>query len=154
MIELLQFLFATEKDQYLYLNKNALVKELLHEHQFTFNEVNEMLEWFAPILNDKICSDVSADAVREITLWEKQRLPESIIEQIIQWEHEQLINSSEREILFDRLTMLNPGWMVSQEEVREILDGLIFHLQNYKNRQVDTGMVAATYCHPNNFTVH
>ena len=39
MIEILQFLFATAKDQNLYFNQEGLVKELLNEHKFTAKEI-------------------------------------------------------------------------------------------------------------------
>jgi|GEM_PF-2538821 len=154
MIELLQFLFATEKDQNLYHNRDALVKELLNEHRFTFNEVKDMLEWFAPIVDGKVCHEINPHAIREITLWEKQRLPLSVIEQIMQWEQDQLINSGEREVLLDRLAFLELGMLVDSEDIKAILDGLIFHLQNYKSQLIKHDGITSTYCQPNNYSVH
>ena len=132
MIEVLQFLFATAKDQNLYSNPTALIRELLNEQQFTPSEVEQAMEWFAPVLSETVGLDISPLAVRSISSWEKDSLPTAILSQILKWERNKTINMTEREILLDRLSELGLDWQVEDEEMQDILDGLIYHLQNYK----------------------
>ena len=154
MIELLQFLFVTEKDEHLYLNKDGLVNELLTEHSFSHKEVHEMLEWFAPILSGNAVTNVNPESVREISSWEKQRLPLAVIEQILQRERNKLISSGEREVLFDRLATLGLNSSIADEEVQTIVDGLIFHLQHYKYQLLQQGDSKMPFGFLNNFTIH
>lgn len=132
MLELLQFLFATAKDQNLYCNPDGLVKELVHDYQFTHHEVEEALAWFAPILQGSQELDISPEAIRSLSQWEEKYLPPAIIKQIRCWERNKTINLSEREILLDRLGELSLDWQMDAEEMQEILNGLIYHLQHYK----------------------
>lgn len=154
MIELLQFLFMTEKDEHLYLNKDGLVNELLTEHSFSHKEVHEMLEWFAPILDGNTFMEVNPETVREISSWEKQRLPLPVIQQILQRERNKLINSGEREVLFDRLATLGLNSSIADEEIQTIIDGLIFHLQHYKYQTLQHGDSKIPFDFVNNFTIH
>ncbi|TXI92095.1 MAG: DUF494 family protein [Neisseriales bacterium] len=154
MIELLQFLFVTEKDEHLYLNKDGLVNELLTEHSFSHKEVHEMLEWFAPILSGNALTNVNPESVREISSWEKQRLPLTVIEQILQRERNKLISSGEREVLFDRLATLGLNSSIADDEVQTIVDGLIFHLQHYKYQLLQQGDSKMPFGFLNNFTIH
>ncbi|AUR51127.1 DUF494 family protein [Aquella oligotrophica] len=154
MIELLQFLFMTEKDEHLYLNKDGLVNELLTEHSFSHKEVHEMLEWFAPILDGNSFMEVNPETVREISSWEKQRLPLTVIQQILQRESKKLISSGEREVLFDRLATLGLNSSIADEEVQTIIDGLIFHLQHYKYQILPHGDSKIPFGFLNNFTIH
>jgi uncharacterized protein Smg (DUF494 family) len=154
MIELLQFLFVTEKDEHLYLNKDGLVNELLTEHSFSHKEVHEMLEWFAPILSGNALTNVNPESIREISSWEKQRLPLTVIEQILQRERNKLISSGEREVLFDRLATLGLNSSIADDEVQTIVDGLIFHLQHYKYQLLQQGDSKMPFGFLNNFTIH
>ncbi len=154
MIELLQFLFVTEKDEHLYLNKDGLVNELLTEHSFSHKEVHEMLEWFAPILSGNALTNVNPESIREISSWEKQRLPLKVIEQILQRERNKLISSGEREVLFDRLATLGLNSSIADDEVQTIVDGLIFHLQHYKYQLLQQGDSKMPFGFLNNFTIH
>ena len=154
MIELLQFLFVTEKYEHLYLNKDGLVNELLTEHSFSHKEVHEMLEWFAPILSGNALTNVNPESIREISSWEKQRLPLKVIEQILQRERNKLISSGEREVLFDRLATLGLNSSIADDEVQTIVDDLIFHLQHYKYQLLQQGDSKMPFGFLNNFTIH
>lgn len=133
MIEILQFLFATAKDQNLYFNQETLIKELLVEHEFSPDEVNSVIDWFAPIINRSKFLDINPHAIRSISDYEEKYLPKIIIEQIREWESSKLITISDREILLDRLLELGVSWHLETDDMQEIMDGLIYHIQHYKH---------------------
>jgi uncharacterized protein Smg (DUF494 family) len=154
MVEILQFLFATAKDQNLYFNQEGLVKELLNEHKFTAKEISEALEWFAPILQGGKDLDINPLAIRTISTWEEKYLPREIIRQILEWEQSKTISLIEREILLDRLGELGLDGEFEDDEMQLILEGLTYHLQHYKyNLLNSSGSGSAYYC-SNNFTIH
>lgn len=154
MIEVLQFLFATAKDQNLYFNQDGLIKELLTEYQFSQSEVQDALDWFAPILNCTQDLEINSESIRSISNWEAKYLPTAIIKQIMAWERNKTINFIQREILLDRLGELGLDWQIDAEEMQEILDGLIYHLQHYKYNLVSTEISQSPYYWAHNFTVH
>ena len=69
MIEILQFLFATAKDQNLYFNQESLIKELLNEHKFTLDEVTDAMAWFVPVVNGGKGLEINPLATRSISSW-------------------------------------------------------------------------------------
>lgn len=155
MIEVLQFLFATEKDKLLYLNRESLIKELVDEYNFSEDEIRQAIEWFSPIATEQEFLSINPDSFRGVSDWEEQHLPKDIIKQILTLEQTNKINLVEREILFDRLGELCLDWQIDLEEVQEILDGLIYHIQNYKqNNTIDFDLPASKLLWAGNNTVH
>lgn len=132
MIEVLQFLFATDRDGLLYSNQDNLVKELINEYNFQEDEVKQALAWFEPIMQEKSSLQLASNSIRSFSDWEEECLPKKIINQIFEWENTQAIDVVEREILFDRIGELCLDWQLPYEEIEEILEGLIYHLQHYK----------------------
>lgn len=151
MIEVLQFLFATAKDQQIYFNREKLIHELVLEQNFSLEEILDALEWFAPIMLAAISLEISPSSVRSISQWEQRYLPRAIIEQILFWQCTQIISMPQREILFDRLSELSLDWQVDGEELEDILHGLTNHLQNYKHSRNN---LADLYNHIIDYTVH
>ena len=133
MIEVLQFLFATARDQNLYFNQESLVKELLVEQKFTSREVQEAMDWFAPIVTSKWL-EINPQATRSLASWEEKRLPRVILKQILELEKDKKIDLTERELLLDRLGELGLDWDVDPEDMQIIFDGLIYHLKSYKGQ--------------------
>ncbi len=155
MIEVLQFLFATAKDQNLYSNREGLIKELLNEYQFSNQEVQEALACFAPIINCRDDLEINPQAIRSLSSWESKYLPSQIIRQILAWERDRTINLREREILLDRLSELALDWPHELENLQEILDGLIYHLQHYKYSHLGASLNESnTFYWASNFTLH
>ena len=154
MIEILQFLFATAKDQNLYFNQDGLIKELLSEHKFTLVEVSNAMEWFAPVINGGKGLEINPKAIRSISIWEEKHLPRQIIEQILEWERNKEISLIEREILLDRLGELGLDWQVELDDLQPIMEGLIYHLQHYKYNLLGLKKVEGPYFWDSNFTVH
>lgn len=154
MIEILQFLFATEKDQFLYRNQDSLVKELVNDYNFPEEDVALALAWFAPIAEEQSNLVVSPDAIRSLSNWEEQHLPRSIVEQILEWEQTKAINLVEREILFDRIGELCLDWHLATDEAEELLEGLIYHIQNYKQNSIKFDIPEGPYLWVDNCTVH
>lgn len=154
MIEVLQFLFATAKDQNLYFNQESLIKELLNEQKFSPSEVHAAIEWFAPVLAGGAGLDIAPESVRSITSWEERHLPKPIITKILEWERKKVITLTEREILLDRLSELGLDWQMEAEDMQLILDGLVYHIQNYAYKQLATGFAKNQYYWPGNFTLH
>lgn len=154
MIEILQFLFATAKDQNLYFNKESLIKELLNEHKFTLDEVTDAMAWFVPVVNGGKGLEINPLATRSISSWEEKYVPRAILEQILEWEQSHSISLIEREILLDRLAELGLDWQVEQDEMQPILEGLIYHLQHYKYNLLGLEKIEGPYYWEANFTVH
>lgn len=154
VIELIQFLFATEKDQNLYLNQESLVEELLMEHRFDPSEVASVMAWFEPLINNSRFLDINPESIRSISPWEERYVPREIIEQIFEGERTHSISRNDREILLDRLAELALDWQVEPEDMQPILEGLIYHLQNYQPEQSGLTIPASPYYFANNATVH
>ena len=155
MIELLQFLFATEKDQNLYNNRERLIKELVFEHQFSPSEVSSALAWFSPVVDRDLELLINPLAIRSISDLEERVVPKIIIEQIFECEREQRINLADREILLDRLAELGLDWKVDSEDMQPILDGLIHQLNNYRKIDlVGLNIPSTPYYLANSLTVH
>lgn len=154
MIEILQFLFATEKDQFLYRNQDSLVKELVNDYNFPEEDVALALAWFAPIADEQNNLVVNPDAIRSLSNWEEQHLPRSIVEQILEWEQTKAINIVEREILLDRIGELCLDWHLASDEAEELLDGLIYHIQTYKQNTIKFDIPDGPYLWADNYTVH
>jgi uncharacterized protein Smg (DUF494 family) len=154
VIEILQLLFATAKDQNLYINKQHLIQELLTEYEFTPTEIQEAIEWFNPVINRVKGLEINPAAVRSLSRFEEKYLPASIINQIIEWEQNKTINLVEREILLDRLAELSGDWRVEADDLQPILEGLVYHLQHYKYNLVSSEFALSGYYWANNFTVH
>lgn len=154
MIEILQFLFATEKDQLLYLNQDTLVRELITEYHFSEQEVQQALAWFAPIAKESTMLEIHPDSIRSLSNWEEQYLPKEVVKQILELESSKLINKVEREILFDRIGELCLEWPLVSDEASEILDGLVSHLQNYRQGLVKFDLPESSLYWASNCTIH
>ncbi len=154
VIEVLQFLFATAKDQNLYFNQESLVKELLNEQKFSPSEVQAAIDWFAPVLAGASGLDINPTAIRSITTWEEKHLPKTIIAKILEWENKKIINLTEREILLDRLSELGLDWQLELEDMQMILDGLVYHIQHYKYKLVAEEFMQNPYYWAGNLSVH
>lgn len=154
MIEVLQFLFATEKDKQLYSNQENLIKELVDDYNFSEEEIRQAIEWFSPIAGEQQFLLINPDAFRGVSDWEEQHLPKDIIKQILNLEQTNKINLVEREILFDRLGELCLDWQIDSEDAQEILDGLIYHIQNYKQNTIEFDLPASKLMWAGNNTVH
>ncbi len=154
MIEVLQFLFATAKDQNLYSNQEGLIQELLNEYQFSRQEVQEAMAWFAPIINGNQELEINPLAIRSLSSWEEKYLPRHIVRQILVGERDKTINLREREILLDRLSELALDWPHALDNLQEILDGLIYHLQHYKYSQFGAPLRETPFYWASNFTLH
>lgn len=137
MIEILQFLFATDRDGLLYNNQDNLIKELINEYNFGEDDIKLALAWFEPIMSEKSNLQLASSSIRSFSNWEEECLPKKIINQIFEWENTHAIDVVEREILFDRLGELCLDWQLPHDELQEILEGLIYHIQNYKQHTLE-----------------
>lgn len=154
MLDVLQFLFATAKDQNLYFNRENLITELIDEQEFLPDEVDAAMVWFNPIIASNHNFGINPESIRGITTWEFEHLPPSIITQIFRWQIAGDISLDEREILLDRLTELSLDFEVDEQEMQEILDGLLFHLQNYKHNTFKGASIQGVYWCQHNSTIH
>jgi hypothetical protein len=153
MVEILQWLFVTERDQLIYSNKNKLFKEMVEEYEFDEEQVSEVLSWFEPITFEYQNLIVSHNLVRELSEWEKKFVPSSVIEKVLSLESDKTISSLEREILFDRLGELCLDYAVATDEMDVIFDGLLNHMKNYGGANPLDNTQNNTYYWMNN-TVH
>lgn len=154
MIEILQLLFATDKDELLYSNQDSLIKELINEYNFDEGEVKQAIEWFEPILYEQRTLQLASSSIRGFSDWEEECLPKKIINQIFEWENTQAIDVVEREILFDRLGELCLDWKLPQDELQEILEGLIYHIQHYKQHLLEFDIPKTPFYWSANSNIH
>ncbi|RTL02581.1 MAG: DUF494 family protein [Proteobacteria bacterium] len=154
MIEVLQFLFATEKDQLLYLNQDTLVRELVTEYNFSEQEVRQALAWFAPIADECTTLEINPDSIRSLSNWEEQYLPKEVVTHILELASSKSISNVEREILFDRIGELFLEWPLVNDEASEILDGLVSHLQNYRPGLIKFDLPESPWYWAANCTIH
>lgn len=131
MVEVLQFLFATDRDQFLYQNQEQLINELINDYDFSELEIKQALEWFAPIPKEHYSLVINPNSMRGISNWEVKHVPKAVISKILEWEHAKQISSVEREILLDRFGELCLEFQLAIDDAQEILEGLIYHIQNY-----------------------
>lgn len=131
MIELIQFIFATARDQHFYANRDGVVRELTQDYQFNLEEVARVLEWFEPIIQNRYSLHLDGKSLRQLTSWEERVIPRQIVEQIYAGVDDNSITLDEREILLDRLTELALSYPVEAHDLEPIFEGLLFHLRNY-----------------------
>lgn len=153
MIEVLQFLFATEKDQLLYCNQDTLVNQLIHDYEFTEEEINLALEWFAPIMQERNLI-MSPTSIRQLSNWEEELFPTELVNKILELELSHEINVVEREVLFDRIGELYLDWAIDSEIAEEILNGLIYHMQNYKQNSIKFILPEDSFVWNSGVTIH
>mgnify|MGYP003396834048 CR=1 FL=1 len=131
MVEVLQWLFVTERDQLIYSNKKKLCKEMIEEYDFDESEVTQAMNWFEPIGFEYQNLLINTNATREFSDWEKRFVPQSVIDKVLHLESKKSISSLEREILFDRLGELCLDCEIEIEEMDVIFNGLLSHMKNY-----------------------
>ncbi len=155
MIELIQFIFATARDQHFYANREGVVRELTVDCQFNPEEVSRMLEWFEPIIHNRYNLHLERNSLRQLTAWEERAIPREIVEQIYAGVDDNSISIDEREILLDRLTELALSYPVDASDLEPIFEGLLFHLQNYYCDSRGLNIPESAFYVPvNNTTVH
>lgn len=132
MLEVLLFLFASSKDKNIYFNQQKLVDELVGEHAFDANEVEDALSWLAPVARYFEMGVPTSTPFRNIVDSEMAALPKELIDTILVCEREGYLNNFSREIIIDRLLDLKNLCEVDSEEFRWIFDDLVIHLQDHQ----------------------
>ncbi len=131
MVEILQWLFVTERDQMIYSSKQKLIKEMIEEYDFDEIEVIQAMSWFEPIRHEYLNLSVDKSIVREFSEWEKRVVPQQVIDKVLMLEFTKVITSQEREILFDRLGELCLDYAIETDDMDVIFNGLLSHMKNY-----------------------
>lgn len=132
MINVIHYIFETEQDLRLYYEPNNLYSELLL-NKFPIVDVVGAIEWFEPIidLNNAIFSNYRNKFVRHLDYRESKYLPKGTFNEILKNEQSGLINSYQRDILIDRLSIVGQRSNGFDVGVDEILGYLIKHFNSH-----------------------
>lgn len=131
MVEILQWLFVTERDQMIYDSKQKLIKEMIEEYDFDELEITQAMSWLEPIRHEYQTLAIDKNIVREFSEWEKKFVPQHIMDKVLMLELTKVITSQEREILFDRLGELCLDYTLEFDDMQIIFNGLLNHMKNY-----------------------
>ncbi len=125
MINVIHYIFETEQELRLYYEPDKLFAELL-SNRFSILDVVGAMQWFEPIidLNSAIFSNYQNKNVRHLDYREIKYLPQGTFNEILKNEQSGLINSYQRDIVIDRLSIvgqISNGFDVGIDDLREYL---------------------------------
>lgn len=154
MFDVIRYIFETEQDIKLYYNQRHLVIELI-EQRFLLQEISQAIDWFCPIIDAGMHQNYfyKANAIRSLDYLEGKYLSKTILNQILKQEKDGLINSFQRDILIDRLSVIAQE-QIEEAEVQEILDKLVFHFSHYKFGLIHQEIKSSPTAWNTNFTLH
>ena len=124
MLKILCYIFKTGKDQRLYYDPENLFSELL-SGGFSIPDVMNAINWFKPITDTKkaLLNSYRNKGVRHLDYMENKFLSENLFNFILQEEQKGVINSYQRDLIIDRVSLV--AQIAGDMNVEELIKYLI-----------------------------